>query len=182
MDDTIHSETFLHEGREYVLRVYEDHDIEEPWNHDDGHGVVSEWTVREKRPGERVLNVDNVDKGLKRYYDIEASTEIALKDNWGCSPEYMDSLRRTRGREPTRREIAAKAVEQDFDRLRAWCNDDWVWACIEVADCETGVTAHLGGLESDYPDYMRECAHDLAEDIYPEAVKLLLAGERVGAR
>src|SRR5690606_5719725 len=50
-----------------------------PWEECDGHGPVSDWTSRDKLPGERVLRHD---RGSYRYYDVAEATRIAKRDGW----------------------------------------------------------------------------------------------------
>jgi len=145
-------------GLSFRVEVHHDEAMREPWKSHDFHGVVSEWTRRDKLPGERVLASD---RESKRYYNVQESMEIALRDGWGCeNPEGK-----------TKRQIAAEAVEMDFQRLRAWCNDEWYWCYVTVQllgkDGSTipGFCASLGGIESDSEDYIQETARELAEEI-----------------
>src|SRR5262252_7222021 len=73
-------DTDIHEqnGRRYRVEFHVDDAMRAPWKEQD-FGVVSEWTSREKAPGERVLNEDH---GQFRYYDVAATTELARKDGW----------------------------------------------------------------------------------------------------
>jgi hypothetical protein len=82
-------DTFEHEGLTFKVRFENDDDAEAPWERSDGHGVVSEWTRRDKRPGERVLSSD---RNLKRYYDVQQSTQTAKRDGWGLSDEHKAEL------------------------------------------------------------------------------------------
>src|SRR5690606_36343176 len=82
-----------------------------PWEECDGHGPVSDWTSRNKLPGERILNRD---RGMYRYYDVAEATRIAKRDSWGIGPDAHATLAARLGREPTAGEIAAAAVESDF--------------------------------------------------------------------
>lgn len=95
-----------------------------PWEEHAGHGIVSDWETRDKRPGERVLASDH---GSKRYYDFEATLAVAKRDGWGLSAEATSALAHRLGRPPTKREILVAAVEHDFEYLRRWCNDEWHW-------------------------------------------------------
>lgn len=70
----------------------------------------------------------------------------------------------------TAKSYAAGAAEQDFDRLRAWCNDEWQYlgVVVELLDDNgngTGETASVWGIESDSYDYLAETAHELADEI-----------------
>jgi hypothetical protein len=128
-----------------------------PWEECDGHGIVSEWTTRDKKPGERVLCSD---RGSKRYYDFEETVKLALKDAWG--------VKDAQGK--TKRQIAAEAVERDFEFLRGWCNDEWyyVGVIVTLLDIEGEATREresLWGVESCSTDYLDEVAKELAEEI-----------------
>ncbi len=98
------------------VSVYRDDIMGPPWEEHDGHGPVSEWTTRDKRPGEWVLSVDGPHK---RYYDAEMAQAIARRYGWGFEGCAESGL--------TKRQIAAEAVRRDFRYLKAWCDDEWCW-------------------------------------------------------
>lgn len=158
MDQTIRVKGF-----DLTCRVEPDQDMGEPWKEHDGHGIVSEWTRRDKMPGERVLCED---RGSKRYYDVQAMIAIAKKDGWDAPP-YGG----------TAGQKAARAVDADFERMRLWCTDQWNWVGVVIEVAKKGHVldrhaASLWGIESDAGDYLVEVANDLIS----EAVK---AGEDV---
>ena len=155
-------DTFTHNGREYRFSTSWDDAMSEPWKEHDGHGVVSDWTTRDKLPGERVLNTD---RSSKRYYDIAETIRLAKRDGWGLGPDDESKLAQAFGRAPTKGEIIAQAVENDFDYLRRWCNDQWNWIVIKVEHEESGEVEYLGGIESDDYDGMEMAAHELADEI-----------------
>ncbi len=71
--DTVEVE---HEGFTLRATVHRDDDMREPWREHDGHGIVSEWTSRDKRPGERILNRGRAQLPLLRHRgDDEARRE-----------------------------------------------------------------------------------------------------------
>lgn len=139
-----------------TVRTERDEYTREPWKDFDGHGVVSEWTSRDKRPGERVLTEDHESK---RFYDVEASMAVARKDGWGCG---------NHDRHPTKGERAACGVEQDFQRMRAWCRDEWEWIGVIVtlydAEGEEVADSSCWGIESD-SDYWADVAADLIMEL-----------------
>lgn len=146
------------DGLTFQVVYHYDGDTGEPWKAHDGHGVVSEWTTRDKSPGERILNQDRTSK---RYYDFMESVKIALRDGWGDG-KPADSR--------TKRQIAASAVELDYARMKAWCDDEWHWMGIVVTlldtdGNETNETESLWGIESDAGDYLKETALELAGEI-----------------
>lgn len=145
-------------GKTFSVRIENDTDMGEPWKEHDIHGEVSDWTSREKKPGELVLCSD---RGRYRYYDFAASVKKAKVDGWNAAP-YNDN--------ETKGERAAKAARADFERLRQWCNDQWYWVGIIVEELDeegegTGASTSLWGIESDSEDYHEEVAKELAEQL-----------------
>ncbi|MFN7610089.1 MAG: hypothetical protein ACK5QX_04005, partial [bacterium] len=122
-------ETFTHNGREFYVYAEHDDTIRAPWEDIDVHGIVSEWTTRDKRPSEFVLATD---RRSKRYYDFAETTRIAKRDGWGLCPDELAKLTMQLGRVPTRKEIVRRAVLADFIRLRQWCNDQWSYVVLIV--------------------------------------------------
>lgn len=150
-----HGDEFVVDGRRFRLIVEHDGDMREPWKEHDCHGVVSEWTTRKKKPGERILVQGG---GSYHYYDVQASMQRACKD-W--FPPGVS------------REQVARSVEADFKRLRAWCNDEWHWAWIRVMlldGKDAGKSESLGGLESDDEQHISEEAHNLARELLHRVV------------
>jgi hypothetical protein len=150
----------------YDLIATIEHDTDRtPWE-DDGHGIVSEWTRRDKKPGEWVLIEE---RGARRHYDTQGTLRITKRDGWSAAPHDQG----------TRAERAARAVREDYERLRAWCRDEWcyVGVCVEVQ--KDGVTltdryaSALWGIESDADDYLRDVANDLIADAIDQARKTL---------
>jgi hypothetical protein len=175
------SETFYLDGR--TFRVTVDHDAWHgaPWEEEDGHGVVSGWVRRDKRPGERILCQDG---SSKRFYDFAETMRIARRDGWGISQAEIDKLEAPATlhgvtspvRKLTRKQITALAVERDFQRLRAWCKDDWHYVAVSVCElnlscpcCSQSLqdvrTESLCGIESDSYAYLAETALELAREI-----------------
>jgi hypothetical protein len=141
------AEIELPDGSTARVSVLPDDTLGAPWEEHDGHGVVSEWTRRDKAPGELVLCED---RGKRRFYDFSESVKIARRHGWGAE-----------GRTP--RERAALAALADFRRLRGWCNDDWSWCGVVVDVIRPDgslVSDSLWGIESD-GDYWREVAAEL---------------------
>lgn len=80
------SECFTYEGQSFRVTVEHDADHDAPWDNEDGHGPVSEWTTRDKAPGELVLCEDG---RSKRYYDFAEACRIARRDGWGFMPHKL---------------------------------------------------------------------------------------------
>ena len=135
MRDSIETTTREYAGRTITIDWFCDTNCEAPWEHEDGHGTVSDWTRRGKRPGEVVLHED---RGSYRYYDWAEAIKIAKRDGWDAPP-YKTG---TKGQQ------ADRAVKADFELLEGWCNDDWCWvgysARIEGMDWEDS----LWGIDS----------------------------------
>lgn len=145
-------EEFTHNGIEFVATIERDECSGAPWEECEGHGIVSDWTRRAKKPGELILCEE---KGMRRYYDFAESVKIARRDGWNAAP-YTG----------TRGECAARAAMADFEYLRKWCNDEWHYVVVTVrrADsCECcGAFESVGMVES---DYWEETAREIAEDL-----------------
>lgn len=145
-------ETIRVKGFDLTARIEADEDMGPPWEEHDGHGIVSEWTTRDKMPGERILCSDRYSR---RYYDVQASTEKARKDGWDAPP-YGG----------TAGQKAARAVERDFEHLRQWCTDQWHWVGVVLSVSRNGVelsehAASLWGMESTEDEYLLQVANDL---------------------
>ena len=156
------NDEFERGGRTFTFRTEYDDSREAPWEEEGGHGVVSEWTTRDKAPGERVLIADRL---RKRYYDIAATMRIARCDHWGLRDDDKAKLAAKLGRTPTRGDIVAEAVDRDYEHMRRWCADLWQWVGVIVEHAETGESASLWGIESDCDGYLETVAHELADDI-----------------
>lgn len=150
---------FEHDGRAFARATVPDEDHGAPWEEEDGHGPVSEWTARAKLPGELVLCEDH---GCRRYYDFAAACRIARRDSWGFLPgplhiekrgdswhascagvghDYISSyvnraiaaIYREHRESMTPRAYAAGAARADYERLRRWCADLWGYVGVVVA-------------------------------------------------
>jgi hypothetical protein len=129
-----------------------------PWKEECGHGDVSEWVRRDKKPGERLLYSD---RGGKLFYDFAGAIETAKREQWGCD---LVKLEKKLGRKPTKGEIAVQAVESDFELLRRWCEGDWFYGvlCVRLVaeDGDIIETEYLGGVSSE-GEHWKECAADM---------------------
>jgi hypothetical protein len=158
-----------HEGFTLRATVYRDDNATSPWKRSDGHGPVSGWTSREKRPGERVLIKD---RHSARYYDFEEAMRIAKKDEWGPQIPYR-----------TPAIAAAAAVERDFKLLKAWCDDEWHYVGVAVTVWKAGICLNakygsaLWGIEANYPgsdnSYLSEVASELVDEALAQANETL---------
>lgn len=141
-----------------------------PWERSEGHGPVSNWERRDKRSGERLLSSDGPDK---RFYDYAEAIRIAKRDGWGVSEEVKAKLAAKLGRAPTKGEIAAQAVERDFEFLRSWCADEWEYLGVTVtlkdSNGKTVAEDSLWGIEScenpGYGYYWHEVAAEMVNTL-----------------
>lgn len=174
--DVLRTRDITGEKLTFVVSIQHDDDATPPWERSEGHGPVTEWTSRDKSPGERVLASDG---RSKRFYDWQEAVAMAKRDGWGLSAEDKARLAARLGREPTRKEIAVEAVELDFEFLRRWCNDQWyyVGVCLfelprdgkernaeRIADrapFESLRYWSVWGVESDCADFIGDMAIDL---------------------
>lgn len=160
-------DTFERNGRTFKIQIEADTDACAPWENSDGHGVVSEWETRGKKPSERVLNSD---RSLKRYYDFAESVRIAKRDGWGLGNDALAKLESRLGRKATQNEIVAESVERDFEFLRGWCNDEWHYVGVIVTllddeDEETSESDAIWGIEDSADEYIAETAQGMADEI-----------------
>lgn len=147
--------------RTFSVRFEDDTDMGTPWENSDGRGAVSDWTSRDKLPGELVLNTD---RGQKRYYDFAGACRTALRDGWDAKP-YNDGTQ-------TKRQQAAKAAMADFEFLRAFCDNRWSYVGVIVTllddDGDAGeLSTSLWGVET-HNDYHHEVAKELAGELGEE--------------
>lgn len=160
MSDCYETRDIEQNGRAYRVEFIADCDMGAPWEESDGHGIVSDWERRDKKPGEVVIASD---RGSKRFYNIAATTRIAKRDGWGLSPEKASGL--------TPAQIVAEAVRLDMERMRGWCNDDWHWCGVSVfpltedGDELRSKTESLWGIASDADDYFKEVIAELIAQI-----------------
>lgn len=74
---------FTHEGHNYRARLDVDQHNGAPWENEDGHGDVSDWTTRDKLPGEMVLAEDG---RYKRFYNFAGAVAKAKAEGWSFMP------------------------------------------------------------------------------------------------
>jgi hypothetical protein len=113
---------------------------------------------------------------FRHFYDAKEAQKLALRDGWGISDAERAALAQKLGRDPTKREIAAKAVQIDFELLRDWCEGRWyyldqtvsLWKLTYDGEKEIGQTCigynSLGSVES-YGDYWKESLSEIANNL-----------------
>lgn len=172
------SKRTVSEGVVLQFQVEHDIDFREPWIEHDGHGIISEWrSADRKSPGERILCSDH---GRARFYDIEATTQRAKADGWGCGEE--SHAHKTRG------ETIACAVLSDYKHMRAWCNDEWTWCgwivTLDIDGCEED-SESVWGYESTDEEYIQSEMRSAAARLLRHYRKMerqarLVERERIG--
>ncbi len=152
-----------HEGFRFRINYPRDDDHEAPWDDGDGRGIVSEPTIRNKRPGERVLSKDHHHN--RRYFDWAGTMAKAKEEGWGLGEKKLAALEAKLGKPPTRGQITEAAVQSEFDHFRKWLNDDWVYIGIVVTHIPPGDSDEfiaddyehaVWGFESDDPGLFEE--------------------------
>jgi len=111
-----HTEDYIDDdGSRFRVEYEYDHDADYPWENAASYyqGIVSDWTTRDKRPGELLLCES---RGFKRYYDFQGSLKRAKDEDW----DSVSLLpKKERGIE------LVCLVREDYERIRDWCNDKW---------------------------------------------------------
>jgi hypothetical protein len=165
-------------GLRFAVAVERDDDSTPPWENEDGHGAISDWQRRErttdghvKAPYERILCDDGRNYcSSVRVYDMRESMRIAKREGWGLGPDELAALAKRLGRAPKTGDVLAESVERDYQRMRAWCNDEWFYVGVvvtlqDVDGNDTPETESIWGIESDSEDYLAEVAQELAQRI-----------------
>jgi hypothetical protein len=152
-------------GFTFVATVHVDDHPGKPWENEDGHGDVTEWTTRNKRPGELILAKD---RDARRYYDFAGAVAKAKAGGWNAPP-YDGS----------RGERAVRAVRADFEHLKAWCDDEWQYVGVGVVAVKNGIRltgpfdCSVWGIESTAGEHLTETANELLDDALSRARKTL---------
>jgi hypothetical protein len=134
------------DGIPLKITIERDDFFGQPWKEWDGSGIVSEWTHRDKRPGELILHKDGE---YRLFYDFAATIKLARREGWGCSGNF-----------PTKRAEVAAAVRRDYEYLRRWCNDDWWWCWVKVTPCHEDRDGRL----IEYDDLADSCGGVCSDD------------------
>lgn len=151
MSDEIHSMDYTEpkSGLKYRAKFYADYDMQSPHEEHDGHGVVEHLNRSvEDILGDEDINLSDdlrmrlplfrelyYERGSYTYYDVIGSINRAVSE-WGCKPED-----------------AQAAVDQDFEYLRGWYQNEWHWMYITLTKLDedgkaTEDCTSCGGYES----------------------------------
>lgn len=158
-----------HDGFTITARVLHDDDASPPWEREDGHGPVSDWTTCDKKPGERVISTDRYHK---RFYDFAEAVKIAKRDGWGVPDVDTTGM--------SKAQIAQLAAEHDLRLLQAWCDDEWHYCGVVLSVSRAGVTlddhaASLWSIETNYPGSDNSYLSEVADELLPEALDVARA-------
>lgn len=181
MTTPYYTETTVIDGYTVKINCFHDSDMGPPWEEHEGHGPVSKWTQRDKRPGERVLCQE---RNNYRFYDFQGAIAQAKSEGWGIGPDEESALEKELGRKPSKTETIVAAVEHDFKRLKAWCNDEWFWTGYKTEITAPDGTTTEGDSCWGFDDeaYMIKDALAIAggtiEELKAEAIKAAEAEER----
>jgi len=181
------NDTFERGGHKFRVTFPADDFGEASWERGDGYGIVSDWTTRDKKPGERVLNEDH---RSKRYYDVAATMKKAKAEGWGLCDDDKVKLAAKLGREPKKGDIIAESVEKDFQFHQSWCRDEWCYVGVVVKlletidddDEDTEYEESLWGIESNSYDYLEETAYELADEILERLAEVTDKRDDLSAR
>jgi len=170
MSNVESKDTLIVDGVMFNVEIVTNEGSLVPWKMSDGHGPVRQISRNPaipKRPGERYLSERGVSSAY--LYDWQAAITIALRDHWGPGE-------RAASHGLTPHQVAAVAVQADFEYLRAWCNDEWHYVGIVVTHEASGAHRELWGIESNAGDeYLNSVTHDLARECMdaPEYMELI---------
>ena len=169
MNTVYKTQDFEQAGIQFRAEFSVDYCHGEPWKEEDGHGEVTDWETRAKRPGELILSES---RNHKRFYDLAGAVAKAKAEGWRA-PDSELHPEWTEGQE------AHHAAMADFERLRAWCAGDWRYSIIEVfpltedGDELRSKAAALSGLQSDDSGYLEAVLIELAAEVLESHPELL---------
>lgn len=155
------------DGFTVTATIHLDDDTTPPWEREDGHGAVTNWTSRPKAPGERVLSSGRRES---RFYDFAGAVQIARRDAWGVPGGRLEG--------ESVGAYAVRAVERDFEALKAWCADEWFYCGVALQVSRAGVDltgefdVALWGIEANYLDSGNDHLTENANELLGEALKV----------
>ncbi len=129
----------------YEFKIINELDDEfTPWEFCDNEAdLITDWTRRDKKPGEMVLCKDH---GYNRFFDYQKACKFALKEQWGSRNSLPTD---------TKKQIASKAALNLFNYWRSWCHDEWAYRYISITLIDPDTN-----LETDFMDSCG-CIEDL---------------------
>lgn len=173
MSEAFDTSIIEHRGRRFRVSHYYDTDYGRPWEESEGHGPVREIQHRDqKKPGERLMTTGHVGAYIWAY-DWAGAIKLAHSDGWGLADDKLAALQAKLGREPTRKEIVAAAVQSDFEFLKGWVKDRWYYVGVGVqmlgADdvpLQKKYAHAVWGIESNSDEYLDVVALELADEAF----------------
>ena len=139
------------DGYRVTISMHVDQDMGPPWEEHDGHGEVSEWTARDKRPGEWKLCTD---RRSARFYDAAGAIQKAKDEGWGLCDGDKAALAVKLGKPVeslTRGEIVTEAVRRDFALA---CSPAGVTACEIAPQCAGVLFERFPGVQLLQRDFL----------------------------
>ena len=159
------------DGFDMMAEIKPDEHHEPPWKSSDGHGPVSDWMPHSyvhKKDRDWIVSQDY---DSVRLYDHEEALRIALRDGWGPrQPVEGESVQ----------DRALRAVREDFEHLKRWCDDEWFYGCLEVSAWKEDIKfgyATIGGIDvnsGDNNDWLSSYLEDLASEAIADARATLI--------
>lgn len=161
------TQTIEHLGQTVRIDYFYDDCADYPWQRADGHGPVrrSRYSHSEghsdKRPGEVPLNRTDRNQ-WQFYYDWQAAMKAAKKEHWNTAPYDAPNK-------------ALRAVQSDFDFLRAYLAQEWgyvgiVCTLLDDEGGDTGESDSCWGFET-FKDYHLEAGQEMARELCESASK-----------
>ena len=158
----------MRKGRLFDVEYLPDYDSGYPWENCDGHGPVrrtlkAHGSRGDKQPGERPLNRPGC-REYQFYYDWQEACKKARAEGWNTEP--YDAPNKVQ-----------RAVQADFDFLRAYLNNEWSYVTVHVSllmedengEMRVAMDEYLGGVET-YNNYHEDVAMDLTLELLAREV------------
>lgn len=151
---------------DFVAHLQHDQYADPPWENSDMHGPVSGWVPLYCEESGRMHQswIVSRDRSMVRLYDHHAALKKALKDGWwprDATPDLMPE------------QLAERAVFEDFEHLRAWCNDEWFYGAVTVEVYSEGThlaEAALHGIDINAGENNDWISTDVLPDLVEQAM------------
>lgn len=160
-------------GIQFRYKVQQGDGYGYPWTEHDGYGeirCVPNFDRGDKKPGEVVL----WSEGRYAYlYDVQDTTKKNM-GNWGLAPDEHAKLTAKLGKEPTKKQIMARAVEKDMEFCRRYLEGHIMWLDVtcwpmyeDASDDENYAEKQtIGGTLGEFgDDHLEELAKEIAGTI-----------------
>lgn len=166
----------LSNGLYATVTIEPDCDYGNPWEEGDGHGIIEERRTNytgyvPTKPGEVVIFAE---RGRGYVYNVKETIEKAKSEGWGLRGDERKGL--------TKRQIIAKAVNNDMEHMRSWLNGEWQYCVVIVTITDKdGLEidkCSLGGVPDESGDYLTETANECLSEVMeytPQALESAIA-------